>query len=275
MNKDIRKLLSQKSVTGEQVGQALIRDMTNLYEQAYQNAGRHAVSMLTEEEKHRLVAMLTDPQDVRVYAQYRAVQSYLSNYQLVYSSMAERAESAFLRLYTTLYYATEAELISLSLRREGVAGDSPAMQRLLEQGYAKSVLRVREGLRRNAAQFFNSLRMCCAQERGLELVAQRIDVPEILVYQKLCGVKLHGSDSRLETMLRTRRKMADALRQCGWGEEDVRTLDEIVPAMAPGDLEPAQQKLENARALLQEDLSLLEDPLALMMLLGGNGRDRA
>lgn len=275
MNKDIRKLLSQKSVTGEQVGQALIRDMTNLYEQAYQEPGRRAASALTEEEKHRLVAMLTDPQDVRVYAQYRAVQSYLSNYQLVYSSMAERAESAFLRLYTTLYYATEAECIAFSLRAEGVDPASPGMQRLLEQGYAKSVLRVREGLRRNAAQFLDSLRMCRAQERGLELVASRIDVPEILVYQKLCGLKLHGPESRLETMLRTRRKMADALRQGGWNEADVRTLDEIVPAMAPGDLEPAQQKIENARALLAEDLSLLEDPLALMMLLGGNGRGRA
>ena len=39
-NRDIRKLLSQKTVTGEEVGQALIRDMVCLYVDA--NTGRTA-----------------------------------------------------------------------------------------------------------------------------------------------------------------------------------------------------------------------------------------
>ena len=72
-NRDIRKLLSQKTVTGEEVGQALIRDMVCLYVDANTAPEGAPEGLLSEEDRRRLVPRRADPADVRPYNRYRSV----------------------------------------------------------------------------------------------------------------------------------------------------------------------------------------------------------
>lgn len=270
MNKDIRKLLSQKAVTGEQVGQALIRDMVHLCFDAYAAPDEPPEPLLTEEEKHRLVAMLADPQDVRVYGQYRSVQAYLSSYQLVFSSVSESVESAFARIYSSLVTVRDAEQIYAEFVEEGVSPELSAMKSLRDMGFSGVFGQLYEGMRNTMDQFYQSLRMCVAHERGLEIVAARIQVPELLLYEQMTRPPY----GRLNLLLSAKSMLKDTLRRVGRPEEDAKLLDLLLPDTTQEELEPDRANLQKAVKLLQEDLTAVEEPMALMMLICGNGRDR-
>lgn len=205
MNKDIRKLLSQKVVTGEQVGQALIRDMVHLCFDAYAAPDEPPEPLLTEEEKHRLVAMLADPQDVRVYGQYRSVQAYLSSYQLVFSSVSESVESAFARIYSSLVTVRDAEQIYAEFVEEGVSPELSAMKSLRDMGFSGVFGQLYEGMRNTMDQFYQSLRMCVAHERGLEIVAARIQVPGAAALRADDAPALRPAESAAERQVRCSR----------------------------------------------------------------------
>ena len=264
-NRDIRKLLSQKTVTGEEVGQALIRDMVCLYVDANTAPEGAPEGLLSEEDRRRLVSMLADPEDVRVYNQYRSVQMYLTAYPVVFASLREAVESAFSRLYATLVSARSAELAAQELLGAGVDAATPGLARLRSELGLESLAHLHAGLSATAGQMVRSLRMCVAQERGLEMVAARIRVPELLVYEQFSAVPY----ARYDLALGAQRALRETLRAAGRPQDELRLVDGLLPRLTRRDLEPRRADEARAQRMLREDLSCVEDPFALVTAITG------
>ena len=264
-NRDIRKLLSQKTVTGEEVGQALIRDMVCLYVDANTAPEGAPEGLLSEEDRRRLVSMLADPEDVRVYNQYRSVQMYLTAYPVVFASLREAVESAFSRLYATLVSARSAELAAQELLGAGVDAATPGLARLRSELGLESLAHLHAGLSATAGQMVRSLRMCVAQERGLEMVAARIRVPELLVYEQFSAVPY----ARYDLALGAQRALRETLRAAGRPQDALRLVDGLLPRLTRRDLEPRRADEARAQRMLREDLSCVEDPFALVTAITG------
>ena len=264
-NRDIRKLLSQKTVTGEEVGQALIRDMVCLYVDANTAPEGAPEGLLSEEDRRRLVSMLADPEDVRTYNQYRSVQMYLTAYQVVFASLREAVESAFSRLYATLVSARSAELAAQELLGAGVDAATPGLARLRSELGVASLAHLHAGLSATAGQMVRSLRMCVAQERGLEMVAARIRVPELLVYEQFSAVPY----ARYDLALGAQRALRETLRAAGRPQDELRLVDGLLPRLTRRDLEPRRADEARAQRMLREDLSCVEDPFALVTAITG------
>lgn len=264
-NRDIRKLLSQKTVTGEEVGQALIRDMVCLYVDANTAPEGAPEGLLSEEDRRRLVSMLADPEDVRTYNQYRSVQMYLTAYPVVFASLREAVESAFSRLYATLVSARSAELAAQELLGAGVDAATPGLARLRSELGVASLAHLHAGLSATAGQMVRSLRMCVAQERGLEMVAARIRVPELLVYEQFSAVPY----ARYDLALGAQRALRETLRAAGRPQDELRLVDGLLPRLTRRDLEPRRADEARAQRMLREDLSCVEDPFALVTAITG------
>lgn len=264
-NRDIRKLLSQKTVTGEEVGQALIRDMVCLYVDANTAPEGAPEGLLSEEDRRRLVSMLADPEDVRTYNQYRSVQMYLTAYPVVFASLREAVESAFSRLYATLVSARSAELAAQELLGAGVDAATPGLARLRSELGLESLAHLHAGLSATAGQMVRSLRMCVAQERGLEMVAARIRVPELLVYEQFSAVPY----ARYDLALGAQRALRETLRAAGRPQDALRLVDGLLPRLTRRDLEPRRADEARAQRMLREDLSCVEDPFALVTAITG------
>lgn len=144
------------------------------------------------------------------------------------------------------------------------------MKSLRDMGFSGVFGQLYEGMRNTMDQFYQSLRMCVAHERGLEIVAARIQVPELLLYEQMTRPPY----GRLKLLLSAKSMLKDTLRRVGRPEEDAKLLDILLPDTTQEELEPDRANLQKAVKLLQEDLTAVEEPMALMMLICGNGRDR-
>ena len=221
--------------------------------------------LLSEEDRRRLVSMLADPEDVRVYNQYRSVQMYLTAYPVVFASLRESVESAFSRLYATLVSARSAELAAQELLGAGVEAKTPGLVRLREELGFESLTHLHAGLCATAGQMVRSLRMCVAQERGLEMVAARIRVPELLVYEQFSAVPY----ARYDLALGAQRALRETLRAGGRTEGELRLVDGLLPRLTRRELEPRREGQTRAQRMLREDLSCVEDPFALVTAISG------
>ncbi len=101
MKKDVTQLLREQKLTGDLVGQILIQDMVNSYQQQLPGA-KNTEQLLSERDKQQLVAALSTPEDIQVYAQYKQVQRYLLQARLYYMLAWQRAEVNYLRVMSTL-----------------------------------------------------------------------------------------------------------------------------------------------------------------------------
>ena len=100
MKKEIKALLREEGLTGEQVGQRLIQDMVRLYREA--QGEKPEEPQLTERDKQQLVSVLADPMDILVYSQYKAAQRYLLQVNNLFLLAFYQVEISFLRLYSAI-----------------------------------------------------------------------------------------------------------------------------------------------------------------------------
>lgn len=108
MKKEIRDMIRQKQMTGEKVGQIMIRDLVTLY-QVQRDAQDLGAQPLTETEKTQLVSALGTPEEVAVYSQYKFVINYLQQVSLYHRNAWQDVEICFLRLYAALSPLDDAE----------------------------------------------------------------------------------------------------------------------------------------------------------------------
>ncbi|MDR3050749.1 MAG: hypothetical protein LBU67_03395 [Oscillospiraceae bacterium] len=99
MKKELKQLLREQRLTGEAVGQLLIRDMVHTYRQRLGQAGEPP---LGEQDKQQLVSALSTPEEMQMYAKYRQVQHYLLQVRTFDLLAWQRAEAYYLRLFSTL-----------------------------------------------------------------------------------------------------------------------------------------------------------------------------
>ncbi len=116
MKKDIKQLLREQKLTGDLVGQILIQDMVNSYQQQLPGA-KNTEQLLSERDKQQLVAALSTPEEIQVYAQYKQVQRYLLQARLYYMLAWQRAEINYLRVVSTLNQLEGNEDLFGSLRQ--------------------------------------------------------------------------------------------------------------------------------------------------------------
>lgn len=185
---DIKRLMKKRSLTGEEVGKALILDTIETF-RSVRDTGKTR-PLFSQQDLDQMVEGIRSVDQGEMYNTYVSLLNFIQKSQALSVSYKQEAESGYYRLLLMLERVRASELV-LSLEDHLDLSRDPGSLVFLSLGgngldWIAEDPDTQASLKSARRALLTGLRGCFAHNTLFALIAERIDIPDFTIFQTNC-----------------------------------------------------------------------------------------